>query len=359
MKGILAGVGNVSLFDQNTNALIVTSKTLTTSGISAEVNAEEARGGQGNLLLGKYFHDSAFKLDLTDQLWDLNYLALNMGGSITASSDIITQEQITVTEAGKITVTNKPVAFTTTSGVIGWFKPVSASSDDSYQIFSFDEKGVGTADVKKGDVLCVKYVISDSTARKFVVRANYIPSVVHAVLTLDVFKSGASEQTSGIGSSSKIGEVIVDVPNFQLEGAQDLSLTSSGIADISLSGSALATFDGEASCDNDGYYATITERKLNAGEWDNVAALAVADGNVEIAVNETSTLRIYKIFNNGTQPSLVDNSKLTFTSAAPATATVDETGTVKGIAQGITTVEIVAKGATLNTGAVIAVSAGA
>lgn len=358
MKGILAGVGNVSLFDQNTNALIVTSKTLTTSGISAEVNAEEARGGQGNLLLGKYFHDSAFKLDLTDQLWDLNYLALNMGGSITASSDIITQEQITVTEAGKITVTNKPVAFTTKSGVIGWFKPVSAS-DDSYQIFSFDEKGVGTADVKKGDVLCVKYVISDSTARKFVVRANYIPSVVHAVLTLDVFKSGASEQTSGIGSSSKIGEVIVDVPNFQLEGAQDLSLTSSGIADISLSGSALATFDGEASCDNDGYYATITERKLNAGEWDNVAALAVADGNVEIAVNETSTLRIYKIFNNGTQPSLVDNSKLTFTSAAPATATVDETGTVKGIAQGITTVEIVAKGATLNTGAVIAVSAGA
>lgn len=358
MKGILAGVGNVSLFDQNTNALIVTSKTLTTSGISAEVNAEEARGGQGNLLLGKYFHDSAFKLDLTDQLWDLNYLALNMGGSITASSDVITQEQITVKEAGKISVTNKPVAFTATSGVIGWFKPVSAS-DDSYQIFSFDEKGVGTADVKKDDVLCVKYVISDSTARKFVVRANYIPSVVHAVLTLDVFKSGASEQTTGIGSSSKIGEIIVDVPNFQLEGAQDLSLTSSGIADISLSGSALATFDGEASCDNDGYYATITERKLNAGEWDNVAALAVADGNVELKVNETSTLRIYKIFNNGTQPSLVDNSKLTFTSAAPATATVDGTGLVKGLAEGTTTVEIVAKGATLNTGAVVAVTTGA
>ena len=353
MKGILAGVGNVSLFDQNTNALIVTSKTLTTSGISAEVNAEEARGGQGNLLLGKYFHDSAFKLDLTDQLWDLNYLALNMGGSITASSDVITQEQITVKETGKISVTNKPVAFTATSGVIGWFKPVSAS-DDSYQIFSFDENGVGTADVKMNDVLCVKYVISDSTARKFIVRANYIPSVVHAV-----FKSGASEQTTGIGSSSKIGEIIVDVPNFQLEGAQDLSLTSSGIADISLSGSALATFDGEASCDNDGYYATITERKLNAGEWDNVAALAVADGNVELKVNETSTLRIYKIFNNGTQPSLVDNSKLTFTSAAPATATVDETGLVKGIAEGTTTVEIVAKGATLNTGAVVAVTTGA
>ena len=358
MKGILAGVGNVSLFDPNTNALMVVSKTLTTSGISAEVNAEEARGGQGNLLLGKYFHDSAFKLDLTDQLWDLNYLALNMGGSITASSDIITQEQVTVKEAGKNSVTNKPVAFTATSGVIGWFKPVSAS-DDSYQIFSFDENGVGTADVKKDDVLCVKYVISDSTARKFVVRANYIPSVVHAVLTLDVFQSGASEQPTGIGSSSKIGEIIVDVPNFQLEGAQDLSLTSSGIADISLRGSALATFDGEASCDNDGYYATITERELNAGEWDNVAALAVADGNVELKVNETSTLRIYKIFNNGTQPSLVDNSKLTFTSAAPATATVDETGLVKGIAEGTTTVEIVAKGATLNTGAVVAVTTGA
>ena len=40
-------------------------------------------------------------------------------------------------------------------------------------------------------------------------------------------------------------------------------------------------------------------------------------------------------------------------------ATVDETGLVKGIAEGTTTVEIVAKGATLNTGAVVAVTTGA
>jgi hypothetical protein len=49
MKGILAGVGRVQLFDKTTNALLMFSRTLTTSGISAEVNAEEARGGQGKI----------------------------------------------------------------------------------------------------------------------------------------------------------------------------------------------------------------------------------------------------------------------------------------------------------------------
>ena len=354
MKGILAGVGRVQLFDKTTNALLMFSRTLTTSGISAEVNAEEARGGQGNLLLAKYFHDSAFKLDLTDQTWDLNYLALNMGGAITAGSDVMVQEQVTVTEAGKIAVSKTPVAFTIDSGIIGWYKPVTAS-DDAYQVFHFNN-GVGSADVKVGDVLCVKYIISDSTARKFIVKANYIPSVVHAILTLDVFKSGASKE-NGIGSSSKIGEIIVDVPNFQLEGAQSLSLTSSGIADVSLSGSALATFDGIASCDDDGYYSVITERAFNVGEWDNVSTIVAYDGNIELAVGETAKLDIRKMFTNGTQPAKVDNSKLTFTSKSTSTATVSADGTITAVATGDTIVEVVATNkSTLNTAVAVVVS---
>lgn len=354
MKGLLAGVGRVQIFDKTTNDLLMFSKTLTTSGISAEVNAEEARGGQGNLLLGKYFHDSAFKLDLTDQTWDLNYLALNMGGSITAGSDVITQEQVTVATAGQITVTRTPVAFTTTSGVIGWYKPVSAS-DDAYQIFTF-ENGVGTADVKVGDVLCVKYIISDSTARKFIVNANYIPSVVHAILTLDVFKSGVSKE-NGVGSSSKIGEIIVDVPNFQLEGAQSLSLTSGGIADVSLSGSALATFDGIESCDNDGYYATITERSFSAGEWDNVTAIVAYDGNIDLAATNTVKLDIRKLFSNGTQPARVDNSKLTFASSNTEVATVSTSGIVTAVATGSATIDVTATGRTgLDTAVLITVA---
>jgi hypothetical protein len=46
-KGLLASVANVDLFDNNNN-LIVSTKTLTDSGINMAISNEEARGGQSN-----------------------------------------------------------------------------------------------------------------------------------------------------------------------------------------------------------------------------------------------------------------------------------------------------------------------
>lgn len=355
MKGILAGSANVDMFDARTNAMMASSKTLIDSGLSMTITGEEARGGQGNILLGKYYHDSGFGLKLTDQLWDLNYLALNCGGAITASSDVMKSETITTTVVNQITVTGTPVNFTTSSGKIGWYR-LASGDDGSYQVITFTGSVATVSNLPIGSVVCVKYPIASSTARKFTVSAAYIPSIVHAVMTIPLFKSGATAQTTG--SSSKIGEIIVDIPNFQLEGAQDLSLSSSGIASVALSGTALATFGDSTSCSDTGYYATITENIFDQGEWDNVSYLAVADGNVELNVSKTSALQIYKIFSDGTQPSPVNNSLLTFTSATPATATVSSAGVVTGVAAGTTTIEIVATGKpTLNTGAVVVVSA--
>lgn len=264
-------------------------------------------------------------------------------------------ETITTTVVNQITVTGTPVDFTTSSGKIGWYR-LASGADDSYQVITFTGSVATVSNLPIGSVVCVKYPIASSTARKFTVSAAYIPSIVHAVMTIPLFKSGATAQTTG--SSSKIGEIIVDIPNFQLEGAQDLSLSSSGIASVALSGSALATFGNSTSCSDTGYYATITENIFDQGEWDNVTYLAVADGNVELSVSGTSTLKIYKIFSDGTQPSPVDNTLLTFTSATPATATVSSAGVITGVAAGTTTIEIVATGKpTLNTGAVVVVSA--
>ena len=96
MSYLVAGVGSIQLFDPSSNALILTSKTLTDEGINFGSTAEEARGGMGNALLGKYYHDTSFGLTLTDQLFDLQYLALNCGGAIQATSDVLTNEQVTV-----------------------------------------------------------------------------------------------------------------------------------------------------------------------------------------------------------------------------------------------------------------------
>lgn len=339
-KGLIAGSANVDFFDPSSNALMASSKTLIDSGLNMAITGEEARGGQGNILLGKYYHDSSFGLTLTDQIWDLQYLAMNCGGAIEAGSDIITMEQHTVEEGGKITLTQTPVAFTATSGVIGWYK-LSSEADDAYKLIEIDAqtKTATLVGVAEGSVVCVKYVIRSNSARKFVVNADYIPSIVHAVMTISLFKAGTTTET--LTSSAKIGEIIVDIPNFQLEGAQDFSLTSSGIASVALSGSALATFSGNAGCSDHGYYAIITENIFGQSEWANVSALVVANGNIDLAVDEKATLQVYKMFNNGTQPALVDNADLTFTVVSGTDTYIEvEDGVVTAKAEGKDVVEI-------------------
>ena len=212
MSYLVAGVGTVQLFDPSTHALILTSKTLTNEGLNFSSSAEEARGGAGNALLGKYYHDSSLALTLTDQLFDLQYLSLNCGGAITAAADIMTNEQITVTTAGEITVAQTPISFM--GGTYGWYKAPS-EGDDKYKLITFNGKTATVEGVQAGDVYCVKYFYNNASARQFVVNTAYVPSIVYAVATFPLFKAGTS--TEQYTASSQVGEIQVVIPNFQLK----------------------------------------------------------------------------------------------------------------------------------------------
>ena len=337
MSYLVAGVGTIQLFDPSTNALILTSKTLTEEGLNFSSTAEEARGGIGNSLLGKYYHDSTFALTLVDQLFDLQYLALNCGGAIEASSNVMTNEQVTIAVAGQITVAQTPVEFN--GQVIGWAK--KANEDDThYKLIQFTGKNATLEGAAVGDIYCVKYFYVNSSARKFTVNTAYIPATVHAIATFPLFKAGTSSDQ--YTSSSQLGEIQVDIPNFQLEGAQELSLTSGGISTASLSGSALSTFSGNGGCSDNGYYAIVTEYIYGKSIWDNVVNIAIADSDVDLAVSETQTLVVYAIYSDGTIPSVIDNSLLTFTSSDDTVALVDATGQITAQAIGSAQIEVVA-----------------
>lgn len=60
----IAGVGRALLFSGND--LIGVAKTLTENTFNFGISSEEIRGGQGNALWGKYFHDSSMNVTLTD-----------------------------------------------------------------------------------------------------------------------------------------------------------------------------------------------------------------------------------------------------------------------------------------------------
>ena len=349
---ILAGVGDIQLFDQGTGDIIVTSKTLTDSGISFSVTAEDIRGGKANAILGKYFHDTAMELTLTDALFSLEYLALNVGGTITASANVLTMEQITTTVADTITVTDTPQNFGTV-GTIGWY---SIAGKDEWTKITFDGKNATAPNLPIGTTICVKYIHTDASAEQFTVSSAFIPDQCYAILTLPLFKATVGSDSS-YTSSSKVGEVQVEIPNFLLGGAQELSLSSSGAATTALSGSALATYTGQEGCNDDGYYAVLKQVVYNKDEFADVKAIVIADSDIDLVVDETQTLEVYALYSGVKAPRLLDNSQLTFTSSADSIAEVSSAGVVTGIAAGTANIEVVVTGhSSLNAMAVATVT---
>lgn len=333
---ILAGVGNIDLYNQGD--LIATSKTLTESSISVEVTGEEIRGGQSNPLLGRYFHDSSFTLTMTDALFSLEYLALNVGGTIEIGGNILTTEEVTVETENTITVTGTPVELFNW-GVIGYYR---IAGENAWNKITFSGKTATVSDLPVGTVVCVKYNTQNSGMRQFVVPSNMIPAECTAILTIGLFK--ADNETKVANSSSRVGSLVVEIPRFQLSGGQELSLTSDGYATTNLTGSALAVYTG-TSCDDNGYYATIKEVISGANWYDGLQGLAIANGaDIDLTVPATETLQVYAVYGGIVASSIVDNSNLTFTSGNDSYATVDATGKITAVAAGETNITVTATG---------------
>ena len=328
---ILAGVGTIEAFTQSSTqpTKIFTSKTLQESGISISVTAEDIRGGLSNPLLGRYFHDSILEANITDALFNLQYLALNVGGEVVIGGSSLVTETVTA-GSGTLTVQGTPVAFGT-AGTVGWYTP---AGQEDWAPLTFEGK-VATASVTSGTDYCVRYNANDAGIQEFVVPSAIIPSEVHLVMTYPLFAGGTSPEA--ISTSSQVGELIVDIPRFQFAGNVELSLTSSGAATSNLSGSALASYT-TANCNDMGTYGTV-KQKIYGGNWyDDLTTIAVDGGNFSIANGATKTLKVIGIFKNGT--GVLDNSNLTFTSSASSTASVTNAGVVTGAATGSANITI-------------------
>jgi len=339
-KYILAGVGTAELIDKTSGDIVATSKTLVNSGMSFSVTANDIRGSLGNKLLGQYFSDASMSITLEDALFDLNYLSLNTGGTISVGGDTMTTEQITTTVANTITVTSTPQSFLSL-GAIGWY---SIAGSEVWTKITFSGLNATVTGLASGTTVCVKYVKEDVVSEQFTVASAFIPTQCYLLLTLPLFKTGLDTNT--YSASSKVGEVQVEVPTYQLSGNQELSLTSSGTTTSSISGQALASVTGATSCDSSGDYAYIKKVIFGQDEFANVKSIVVEDSDIDLAVGGTQTLVLYKMFFGNILPSLLANSKCTFTSSAVGVATVSSAGLCTGVSAGTATITCVVTGHT-------------
>ena len=349
----VAGVGYAKVFDALGNQLFK-SETLTDSGFNTTATVEKITGGAGNATQGVFTHSASFEATLKDCVSDLIYVALQTGGTITAGANIYTTEEVTTTVANQITVLGVPQDFGTV-GKIGWYTIQGEDASNPTKI-TFVGSVASVTSLPIGTKVCVTYLTEDNSARVIEILSNFIPAEVHLVMTLPLFKAGID--ATNASTSSQIGEWIVDVPRFMFDGAISLATTSASAVGFDMKGMALASTN-VSGCGNKSIYATITEVIYGKDEFANVVDIAIANADVELAVAETSTLKVYAIYNDGTASRLIDNSKITFVSDTTATCTVgSHTGLVTAIGVGTSNISAVLTTKTsLSTVAVATVTA--
>lgn len=209
MQAFLANVMDAYVYSGSN--LLFTSKALTDSSISIAVTAEEVRGGKSNKLIGRFFHDSSMSLELQDALFNLGYIAYNVGAEIVSgNSGSLKEEQITATSAGALTVTGTPADFMG-QGKIGWIAEVGS---DEWATFEFTGNTASATGVTLADgstivaetAYCVKYM-NVTACDEITVPADIIPSEVSIVLKGNLYKASKGNDVS---TSSLIGYVEVE-----------------------------------------------------------------------------------------------------------------------------------------------------
>lgn len=335
----LAGVGTALLFKGND--LIGVAKTLTESTFNFAITAEDIRGGKGNGLLGRYFHDSTLTATLTDAMFDLNYIALSLGVNVESGGLSVKEEELKVGADNTVTTTETPVAFDGT--MIGWYKK---PTDNDWTIGTITGNKMTITGGTQEAVYCVKYFYQNANAKSITIKSQYVPATLHVVVLTDLYSGKVGTQSD----ATRYGRLIVDIPQFQLDGSQDLSLTATFAATVSLSGQALAVLDG-ATCEDDPYYGTMTEEIYGAKWQDDVIALAIENANMDLNQNDTEALIVRAVYGKGMASQRKDNSNFNFTvetsPAATATGvTVSTEGVVSaGTVDGVAVIEVTLKNA--------------
>lgn len=325
-RHFLAGVGRALIFKGNN--LIGVGKTLTETTFNFSNTAEEIRAGQGNALWGKYFHDSNLGVTITDAMFDIEYIATTLGVDVSMGGLSVAEEQLTTGQSGgTVTLTNTPVAFD--GSIIGWYKLPSQSDDEWSVATNIAGEEMTIPSAQPNTTYCVKYYYQNADAKSIIIPTQQVPSELHITILNDEY----SGDINNIASANKYGRLITDIPRYQLDGSQDLSLTATSAATVSLTGSALAVTTSD-SCEEAPFYGTMTEEVFGQTWQDSVMALAISNSEITMGVDDTQTLQVYAVFKGSIASRLVDNADLTFAVETTPASTISsgiEVGTNTGI----------------------------
>ena len=206
----LAGVGRALIFKGND--LIGVAKTLTESTFNFSITGEEIRGGQGNALWGKYFHDSNLAVTLTDAMFNIEYIAASLGVDVSMGGLSVAEESLSTTTGGTVTLTNNPVAFD--GSIIGWYRLPSQGDDEWSVATTINGTTMTIPGAQENTTYCVKYYYQNANAKSITINTQYVPSELHVTIINDLF----SGDVSNLSTATRYGRLITDIPRLQMDG---------------------------------------------------------------------------------------------------------------------------------------------
>lgn len=233
--------------------------TMTDSTINISVTAEEIRGGWGNRLLGKIFHDTNFGVNLTEAMWSLDYLAAQIGEEVKSGAEVVANtlksQKATLTngESGAFTLSESDISDTigTMFANAGSFcagalaQKIIWVKDCNGDVYTADVEGTKGAYTYKfqdannkpadGEV-CVSFPVENTNVKQLIVSAAFAPQEFSLFLTAKLFDGDSCKKSTG----KYAGKVVIEIPRFQLDGTVDLTLNPSSAASVALNGTALA-----------------------------------------------------------------------------------------------------------------------
>ena len=193
-----------------TNSYENYAKTLTESTFDFTITGEEIRGGQGNALWGKYFHDSNLAVTLTDAMFNLEYIAASLGTTVQPGGISVKEEELAVASGGgSVTLSETPIAFD--GSMIGWYK---LPTDTDWTIGTISGTTMEIPESTANTHYCVKYFYNNENATSIVINTQYVPSELHVVILNDLFSGEVGSQSS----ATRYGRLITDIPRLQMDG---------------------------------------------------------------------------------------------------------------------------------------------
>lgn len=330
----LAGVGHATIMDGD--KIVATANTLIDSSITIGVSMEEVRAGMGAKLYGKYAHSSTFDLKLTDAMFNLEYLAMNTGSEVTIGGDALINETLTAGADKKLALSKTAVPFWTNGGLVAFIK--TPGTDEDYK--KVDVAADNTIAVDAEGEYCVRYMYNNDGASRMVIDANFIPKTLSIILEANLYSGGSCD----VETSTLAGKIQIKVFRFMLNGNQELSMTSTGVSQTAIEGSALAS--GCSGCDNEGVYAEIIQVMTNEHWYSKAEGIMFEDAYREIEAGAyTTTPVVYAWFSNAA-PKQLKASDYTLSIEAGTTGLdlASDTGIVSGTAAaGTAIVKAIAK----------------